>query len=58
MARGFKTALRKVLRHHRKMARLRKWLAEPLEPVPPCPRCHSTEGCEADCPVAPWNMEP
>lgn len=24
----------------------------------PCPKCRSTQLCEPDCSVAPWNIEP
>jgi hypothetical protein len=53
----FRGAMRRILKHQRRMARIRKRLAEPQDPVPPCPRCGSPEGCYVDCPVAPWNMD-
>lgn len=52
-------AFRGLLKHRHRLERLRQWLTKHKEePVPPCPRCGSPEGCYADCPVAPWNLEP
>jgi hypothetical protein len=53
----FRGAVRRIQRHQRLLARIRKLLAEPMEPVPPCLRCGSPEGCYSDCPVAPWDMD-
>lgn len=50
-------AIRRLRKHERLLARVRKLLAKPIGPVPPCPHCGSHEGCYSDCFVAPWNMD-
>jgi hypothetical protein len=47
-SRTFRGAKRRILKHQRRMARIRKRLAEPQDPVQLCPRCGSPEGCYAD----------
>jgi hypothetical protein len=47
-SRTFRGAKRRILKHQRRMARIRKRLAEPQDPVSLCPRCGSPEGCYAD----------
>lgn len=55
----FRGALRRIQKRQRLLARVQKLIAkiDAEGPVPPCPRCGSTEGCRSDCPVAPWNLE-
>jgi len=55
----FRGALRRIRKHAALLKRVKRMQAkaDAEDPVPPCPRCGSLEGCYSDCPVAPWNMD-
>ena len=54
---AWRNAIRRANRAWRRRLRAAEMRAIADTHVRPCPSCRSTQLCEPDCPVAPWNMD-